>query len=195
MKNTRHGMSNTRIYREWAGMKARCYCKSHNKFPKYGGAGIVVCDEWKEFLPFYEWALKHGYSDGLTLDRINGNGNYEPDNCRWASYKVQNNNRNINVYVEINGEKKTVTEWSEVYNISPITVFSRIKNGWSPIDAITKKKMSDRTPILIEIDGEVKNVSQWSRIYGISKDIVYYRINKRNWNPVDAVTTPVRKGR
>lgn len=88
-----HGMSHTRLYRCWADMKARCLNKNHKWYYCYGGKGVSVCDEWITFVPFMNWALSNGYSDDLTLDRIDNNGDYVPSNCRWATQHEQSMNK------------------------------------------------------------------------------------------------------
>lgn len=133
-----HGMSRSALYTIWRNMKSRCYNKSNCSYKDYGERGIVVCDEWKHsFSIFAEWAKRNGYSKGLSIDRINVNGNYEPSNCRFSTSKVQANNRRNNVIISLNGKNHTVSEWSEITGLSSYMIYQRLKKGWSGKDAIT----------------------------------------------------------
>lgn len=128
--NKTHGMSKTRLYNIWTCMIARCFNNKNNKYYRYGGRGITVCDEWKnDFQAFYDWAMSNGYANDLTIDRINNDGNYEPSNCRWATAKEQANNTSKNHNVEINGETHTVAEWEDISGISQKTLLSRLKRN------------------------------------------------------------------
>lgn len=111
-----------RLYNIWCGMLHRCENPNREKFEDYGGRGITVCEEWHDFSVFVDWAKSHGYEDDLTIDRINVNGNYTPDNCRWATSKQQSNNKRTSVIVECNGIKATVKQWAELLDISPFTI-------------------------------------------------------------------------
>lgn len=92
--NYKHGLRHTRLYRIWANMKTRCYNKMDPHYSRWGGRGVKICNEWiNDFKAFYDWAIKNGYQDNLSIDRINNDGNYEPNNCRWATIKQQNNNK------------------------------------------------------------------------------------------------------
>lgn len=138
--NVTHGMYSTRLYRIWQHMKARCGDLSGKHYPNYGDRGIEVCTEWiNSFELFCEWALANGYSESLTIDRIDPNGNYEPSNCRWLTMKGQGNNKRNNVYVTINGKTQTMMQWSEELHIRYRTVRYRIsKMKMSPYDALTR---------------------------------------------------------
>lgn len=116
------------------GMRKRCYSPTSNCYKNYGGRGITVCDEWmgKDGQKnFYEWAIANGYRKGLTIDRINNDGNYTPENCRWATIKTQAYNRSTNSYITIKGKTQTVAEWADEIGISRGAMQNRLRYGWS----------------------------------------------------------------
>ena len=110
--NRKHGLMGKRIYRIWKSMRQRCNSPSCRIYKRYGGRGISICEEWDDPKKFAEWAYSNGYSDELTIDRIDVNGDYCTENCRWATYKVQANNKRNNALIEYNGEKHTISEWA-----------------------------------------------------------------------------------
>lgn len=133
--NRTHGWSKTRLYRVWGGMIDRCEGLSCPSYANYGGRGISICDEWRQsFESFREWSLANGYRDGLSIDRINNDGNYEPSNCRWTGMVVQANNRRNNHKVTAFGETKNLTEWTRDprFNITRFCLYERLKVGIDP---------------------------------------------------------------
>jgi hypothetical protein len=108
----------------------------------YGGRGIKVCEAWQKYETFRDWARANGYKDNLTIDRIDFNGNYEPNNCRWITIEEQNTNTRQNVFVEIKGEVKTLTEWGRAYGLPSSTIFTRYRDGLRGQDLIAPKKVS-----------------------------------------------------
>jgi hypothetical protein len=124
----------SRLLTIWYSMRQRCYGnKNSETYKKYGAKGIRICDEWKnDYMSFYNWAMSNGYSDELTIDRIDYKGNYEPSNCRWATSKTQANNKsNVRRY-SFNGETHTIPEWSEQTGIDSTVIWARLCTlGWS----------------------------------------------------------------
>lgn len=128
-RNIRHGKRHTRLYRVYSNIKGRCYNVNNKRYHDYGSRGITMCDEWKNnFMSFYDWSMNNGYKDTLTIDRIDVNGNYEPNNCRWVDYKTQNRNKRNNRCIVINGESHCLSEWCEILGLNLNTVRSRIYN-------------------------------------------------------------------
>lgn len=125
-----HGKTNTRLHRIWISMRQRCNDPHHKAYRHYGGKGVTVCNEWNDFQSFYNWAMENEYRDNLTIDRIDSNGNYCPENCRWATMKEQQNNRSNNIRFSIGGQEKTISEWSAVSGISRATLEWRVKHHW-----------------------------------------------------------------
>ena len=137
----KHNKSNTRIYRIWSTMKQRCYNSKCFSYKWYGKKGIKICDEWKNnFIFFYNWAIDNGYKENLSIDRIDVNGNYEPNNCRWITNKEQALNRTTNEILTYKGESKTIYEWSLETGISSSTISARIKKyHWTTERALTEQ--------------------------------------------------------
>ncbi len=136
---TTHGGAYTRFYELYKGMIKRCYYEKAINYHQYGGRGIYVCDEWRhDFQAFREWSESHGWREGLTLDRIDNDGPYSPDNCRWVDEVVQGNNRSTNKILEFRGESKTASQWADKLGIPRKTLYERLRRGWSTEDALTR---------------------------------------------------------
>ena len=178
---TKHGWSYTRLYRIWRGMKERCLNKNSKSYRNYGARGISVYPEWIEFEPFRDWAINNGYMDNLTIERIDVDGNYCPDNCKWATYSDQENNKRNTVRIEYNGETHSISEWSEIVGIGIETIRHRINSGWSIEEALTKPAQKRTRPDKIEFNGEIHTLSEWSRICGISLEAIRFRL-ARGWS-------------
>ena len=142
-RKRKHGHRSSRLYSVWRSMKARCGNPNHKSYNNYGGRGIKVCDEWvSDFGLFYEWAMKNGYDEcadfsECTIDRINTNGNYEPDNCRFTTMKKQCNNRRNTVFISFNDEIHSISEWAEITGIKYSTLYYRLKHGCSLEDVFS----------------------------------------------------------
>lgn len=137
---TKHGATKTRLYNIWHKIIQRCCDPKDSAFKHYGGRGITICDEWRNsFEAFRDWALLNGYSDELTIDRIDNNGNYEPSNCRWATNEIQANNKRTNRMITYDGKTQTVKQWADELGLNYYTLHSRItKRNWSIERALTK---------------------------------------------------------
>lgn len=139
-RNRVHGMRYTKLYEVWKGMKSRCENPKHIGFKDYGGRGISVCEEWRDdFLQFYEWAVGHGYADGLTIDRIDNEKGYSPENCRWVTRAFQNAHKRNNHLIEFSGQIHTLAEWARLTGIDHTVILDRLKHGWQIARALTEK--------------------------------------------------------
>lgn len=144
----KHKMAGTRLYNIWTDMKQRCYNSNYYEFHLWGGRGIIVCEEWRnDFQAFYDWAMNNGYSDDLSLDRIDSTGNYEPSNCRWASAKEQARNTSHNRKIIIDGVAKLLCEWLEISPITASTYHKRIKRGMTDKEALFTPHLRKRKVI------------------------------------------------
>lgn len=144
--NKKHGYAGKtkeRLYNTWLNIKQRCLNSNNPKYHIYGGKGVSIYSEWKDdFIKFKDWALSNGYSDNLTIDRIDVDGNYEPSNCRWITNKEQQNNRSNNVFIEYKGMTKTLQEWSDDLGFCYKTLQKRLNHGWGAERAFSTPPIS-----------------------------------------------------
>jgi hypothetical protein len=135
--NLSHGMCKTRFYQIWCGLKNRCYKPNNVHYHLYGGRGIRLCERWHNFINFYD-DMFETYQDGLSIDRVDTNGDYSPENCRWADVITQANNTRTNRIETVNGITDTVANLCRIFNMKTSTVNMRLFRGWSIEDAILK---------------------------------------------------------
>lgn len=171
-----HGKTGTSEYNIWVQMRRRCRSPKASGYQNYGGRGIQVCDRWDQsFEAFLEDMGPR--PDGYSIDRENTNGDYEPDNCRWVSHEVQNNNRRSNVTLTHKGKTMTVSEWSRELGISHKTIHSRIKRNW-PVEKILSPKIEPRNhrAKIVKHDGKSWTLRQWSEHLGVPIQRLHWRI-------------------
>ena len=167
-----------RLRRIFYNMKQRCYNPKAKSYNYYGERGITICDEWlNDSFNFYNWSLNNDYKDNLTIDRIDVDGNYEPDNCRWVTIDIQANNRRNNIFLEYEGEVKTVSQWSQEIGVSGSVIKNRFEKGWDI------SKDVDRI-IRINRNGELKTIKELSEESGIPYKIIERRHCER-WKDED----------
>lgn len=212
---TIHGESNTRLFSIWVNMRDRCNNEKNKRYKRYGGRGIKVCKEWQDnYLSFANWARENGYSDLLTIDRIDVNGNYEPNNCRWADMKTQQRNRTDNRLIKLDGETKTLAEWCEIYGNNYSMVYNRISEmGWDEEKAIKtpsgglganqvtfhpelKKKVVERKYHVknryVEIDGEKLSLKAYCEKVGLPYKAIHLRVTRYGMSVEDAISKPMK---
>lgn len=209
-----HGDSRTRLYKIYYSMKSRCYGNwDKRQMKNYRDRGITICDEWLNDYPaFRDWAMQNGYNDTLTIERIDNDKGYSPDNCKWIPLKEQAANRRTNYYITIDDETHTMAEWCRRNNVSRDAACKRIEAyGWDPVLAVTtptrayeeygrfsrKRKADEWTlhgkgwkELEISYNGQTLNAEQWSDITGIPAPTIRWRL-KNNWSAERALTEPV----
>lgn len=183
----------SRLYRIWNNMKQRCNNPNNTVYHRYGQRGIDVCDEWKNsFDAFSEWAYNNGYNDSMTIDRIDNDGNYCPENCCIASWKDQANNRSDNHIISFNGKTQTLAQWSDELGVDARTLWARLKK-WPVERALTEHTHSEFRRKLLTYNGETHSVYDWARICNIKPTTLSTRINRFGWSVEKALTTPVTR--
>lgn len=183
-RTTKHGLHKHRLYKIFMGMKNRCYNSKNTGYKNYGGRGIQICQEWlDDFINFYTWAIDNGYDDNLTIDRINNDKGYSPDNCRWVNKTVQNNNTSRNVYTTINGKSKTLSQWAHENNLKYDLVWKRYEDGIRGVDLIAYPSVVKiHTPIIVTDDDgehEFKTQCEAAKYIGVSSASIHKYISHK----------------
>jgi hypothetical protein len=147
--STTHGLSRvrgkiTKLYQVWGKMRERCLNPNNNDFAYYGGRGITVCPEWMNFQDFHAWAAATGYREELTIERLDNNKGYSPNNCKWATRKEQSNNKRNNILITFKGHTKTLRQWADHIGVPISRLKSRYKLGWSPEELLTIPKVKNQ---------------------------------------------------
>ena len=197
-KFSTHGLRHTQLYRVWAGIKDRTNPNNHNCKDNYRKLSVQMCEEWRnDFMAFYNWSIENGYVEEklpsgrnkLTIDRIDTNGNYCPENCRWATNKEQMNNQTTNKLITYNGETKTLSQWCDTLGLQYSCTNNRLFNGWDIERAFTES--SDRKNYY-EYKGELLNINQIVERTGLTRTNVWNRIT-RGWTIERIMEQPARK--
>lgn len=165
-------------------MKNRCINTNRHNYHRYGGRGIKVCKEWLDNIElFVKWSLENGYRQGLQLDRIDNDGDYTPENCRWVTPKKNANNKESNVLITYNNETKSIAEWSEIVGIDAKTIYYRHNKGYNNEDLFKPLRFVE-----LEYNGDVKTLKEWSNITGINHSTLYNRYSK-GWTAKEIIET------
>lgn len=177
------------LYQVWSEMKRRCNNKKSISFINYGARGISVCSEWEnDFNKFLCWSLTNGYNIGLSIDRIENNGNYEPTNCKWSTCTEQSNNTRQNRHLQFHGKVKTLTEWAKELKMSEKLISERLHvYGWSVYKTFTTKE--DTRFNMISFNGEEKPLTVWAKEIGISHSCLIKRM-KMGWDLEKILSIP-----
>lgn len=196
-------MARSKLNTIYSMMIQRCYNSNNKHYKNYGGRGITICSEWydksltkdtkghfctKGWLSFYSWSITHGYMDNLTIDRIDNNKNYSPDNCRWVSRKEQSNNTRRNCLITYKGRTQTLMQWCEELQLKYSTVNSRLNRGHWSIEKIFEQTKNPRLK-LIKYKGELKSLTEWCDKLHLNYDKIRARITYYNWSVEKAFET------
>jgi len=185
---TTHGMHKTPEYRSWGNMKNRCFNPNEKRYSDYGGRGITVCDRWKNSFENFLADMGLKPTPKHSLDRIDNDGDYQKDNCKWSTHVEQQNNRSSNRFITIEDVTLTITQWEKKMGFNKNIIWQRLEDGWSEYDAVM-------TPVhvrLITIENDTWTIAQWTDEMGYGKTVIHNRLN-RGWSEYRAVMTPIKQ--
>ena len=174
-----------RIAKILRGMRYRCKNPKYHDYHRYGGRGITVCEEWdKNTDSFIKWSLNNGYDSNKSIDRIDVNKGYSPDNCRWVDMNTQQNNRGNNIILSYKGEQHTIRDWADILGVEYEVIKDRYHKGWDVVDILEKPKNSHRT--LLTLHGETKYIADWAKELDVEVNTLRHRV-KRGYSDDDII--------
>ena len=190
-----HGLTNHPLYRVWQRMKGCTTSPTHQDFKHYGARGVTIHKEWEHsFAAFYSWAIENGWKKGLEIDRIDVDGDYCPENCRFTDRSHQMMNTRRTHLLTYNGKTQSLTEWAIEMGIPVSTLYARINQyGWSVEKALNTPIKPKKNVVMLEIDGIVKARQAWCDEYGISPQLYEYRVKHSGLSPIEALTKEKQK--
>lgn len=192
MKRTyKHGMTRTKLYSTWNEIKQRCNNKNSLSYKYYGAKGISICPEWTDYRNFYNWAIETGYKEDLTIERIDVSKDYCPNNCKWIPLSEQSKNKSNTIYIEYNGETKSLCDWASLIGVSRRTLYSRIKKKHWPIERALTQSKRNREHFLT-YNNKTMSVTEWAKELGIKRSTLFGRIRK-GWSVERILTEPVKQ--
>ena len=187
MSNNSHGMTKTPEYNSWQGMKNRCFNSNDKRYSDWGGRGISVCDRWLNFENFFaDMGLKP--SPDHSIDRIDNNGDYSAENCKWSTRVEQANNKSNNRFITIGCVTLNIMQWSKEMSFGNHVIRDRLKLGWSEYDAVMTPLETVR---LITFRGETRTIVEWERKMGYNEKVIKGRL-RMGWSEEKAILTPMR---
>lgn len=191
--NTKHGLKNHRLYHIWGGMKARCNNPNSENYKNYGERGISICNEWfSDFKTFYDWAMSHGYEDTLTIERIDVNGNYCPENCTWIPQSEQGNNTRRNVKITYKGETLNKNQLAKKLGIPRYIIEEGLRNNNLEGSLTKKRKKKVLRSELFLFEGKEMLLTEICKATNLPRRIIYNRVYRLKWSLEKALNTPIK---
>jgi hypothetical protein len=172
-----HGESYTTLYKRWNGMRKRCNCITFENYKYYGGKGIKICDEWNDYLTFKEWAINNGYEEGLSLERIDVDKDYCPENCKWIPLNKQAINRSNRKEITINGITKSISEWSKESGVKRLTILGRLESGYTGEDLIRNESLTKRKIVCNETKKIYNSLIEAGKELNLDYKIIWQVLN------------------
>lgn len=191
-RHTKHGLSQTKLYLVWRGMLSRCYNKNSISYKNYGGRGIGVFKQWRSGTDFLEWAMTHGYRQGLRLERVDNNKSYSPKNCVWTTQREQALNTRRNVYITYRGKRATLSQWAEITGINASRLALRLRRGWTGAKLFDPRKFNGCKRKFVRVASKTISVSNWAESIGVNYRTVLARL-RNGWTLRDIACLPAKK--